>query len=577
MKYKLNCVLALVLACVLVSPPVAFGQDGLQLMPADTPGIFTINSIEKLYETFGVDDLRTQYPDQFLQMKEEMIEELGVDLLDLQSLRQFGFDPAKPVHVGFAVDPAFATIVAVPSTGDAGGLARSLMEREAGDFTKKSQAQGVDIFGDEEGEAAYFAKDSYVVFVLTDEDEGGIPAVESAEHLLAAASKGTLAKSKDYKRVFDKIPGEADVTFYMGPGLYEKLLESHEYGELEEDGISPEELQALNEKWGISDMKMVAKGRLESASLVVESYTWANKDSKVMGWYRTSNDPTAFLARVPSDPMLAFVARMNFAALWESLQDFDEVVESDSIPDFDDMFDDASEDLGIDVVNGLIKQLDGNVALLVNSVQMMSNDAVVLLQLSDPDAFRTTMTALVEEIDASIEVNPSEDSGKPNPELLREEFNGVPYYTFVAPPMVEVSFGVVEDHLVVTASKQRFTSIVKGGKSFIYEIGNKEVEQALESRTGNAFYMDFQKVAANLQMWAPMLGEESFEIVETLQQLKELVGVSRLEDDGFWQKMTLTGAQPGIWKRLLEAGIKNMPEDLDIDLDDEEEGYNDEG
>jgi hypothetical protein len=311
---------------------------------------------------------------------------------------------------------------------------------------------------------------------------------------------------------------------------------------------------------------------LESDRLVAESYTWLKKDSENLDWYRVTNDPTKFLDGVPSDPMLALVGRVNFQNIWKSLEDMDEVIESDSIPDFNEALGDASEDIGIDIENALISQLNGNLALIISQVQMMNNDAVLLAQVTRPEEFQATLIEAVEAIDESIEVNPSEDSGQPDPQLERTEYNGVPYYVFSAPPMLEVCFGVVKDHLVVTTSRIRFHSIVTGGPGFASSIGNTEIDKALADKTGNVFYLDFQKLAANLQAWAPMLGEETFELVAMLQEMKDLVSISRMDKDGgVWQKMTLTGAKPDMWKRLLEAGVKQIPEDAEIDINDDDQ------
>jgi hypothetical protein len=88
--------------------------------------------------------------------------------------------------------------------------------------------------------------------------------------------------------------------------------------------------------------------------------------------------------------------------------------------------------------------------------------------------------------------------------------------------------------------------------------------------------MDFQKIAANLQAWAPMLGDENiYELIEMLNEMDSLVGVSRLEDDGFWQKMTFTGARPDIWKRLMAACVEAVPEELEIETDDQYEDDSD--
>ena len=571
MKKTIYCTVAVIVLAAFWPVGAAYGQDGLQLLPENTAGILTVYSIEKLYQTFGIEELRAEYPEEFMALKAEMIDELGVDLLDLKALREFGLDPGKPIHLAFVAEPSQAMLLLLPSTGDAASFIQSLPVEEGDEFTKKVKADGVEIHGDEEGEAAIYAKGSYVVMVLVDEEESDVPAIEVAKSVLAGAKKGTLARSKGYKKALDKIPGDADFTFYMGSGLYDQLLSLDEE-ELEEQGISALETKELYERWGLTGTTAVAKARLESKRLVVESFTWVDKDSELLDWYRVSNDPTGFLGRVPSDPMLAMVGRLNFAQMWESFQVFDEVIESDSIPDFDATLDEASEEIGIDIENDLIKQFDGNLVLLISQIQMMSNDAVILLQLSRPQEFQVTLTNLVEEIDESIDVNTSDQSGKPNPELLREEFQGIPHYTFLVPPMVEVCFGVVEDHLVVASSRMRFQSIVQGDGSFVERIGNDEIKTALAERSGNAFYMDFQKIAANLQAWAPMLGDEDiYEFIEVLNEMDDLVGVSRLESDGVWQKMTFTGTRPEIWKRLMAALIEQVPEDMDIDINDEPE------
>jgi hypothetical protein len=571
MKRSIHCALAFAVAAVLWPAPAAHAQEGLQLLPADTPAILTLRSIEKLYRTFGVEEVRKEHPDQFLAMKEKMVDEIGVDLFDLAGLRAFGLDPEKPIYLGLIAEPSLAMALLLPTTGDAKSFIESLREMQGAEFTQSAQEKGVEIYGNEDETAAVYAKGSYVAAVLVDEDESDLPAIEAARHVIAAAQKGTMKDSKPYEKALKKIPGEADLAMYLGPGLYGRLLDLKDSG-MEDEGVSAEEVKALYDKWGISDTWTIAKTTLESKRLVTESFTWINKDSEILGWYRVSTDPVAFLNRVPSDPMLAVVGRVNFAKVWESIRQFDDVMESDSIPDLEEKLDEASGDIGVDIVDDLIDQFNGNLVLLINQIQMMNTDAVILMQLSRPEEFQATMTSLVEEIDASIEVNPSEQSGKPNPELERDEYQGVPYYTFRVPPMVEVSFGVVEDHLVVASPQMRFQSIVQGDGSFIESIGNKEIRQTLDKKTGNAFYMDFQKIAANLQAWAPMLGDKDvYEWIDVLNGMKDLVSVSRLEDDGVRQKITFTGARPDMWKRLLAAWVEKASEHIDIEKGDNPE------
>lgn len=568
MKNKICLTMVLALAVSLLATPVAFAEGGLELLPATAQGVLKIASIEKLYKTFGIEELRAEYPAQFQEMRVDMIDDVGVDLLDLKSLREFGLDPAKPIYMGFVVDPEFAMAAILPATGDAASFAKAIREQDEAEFTEKVTAHGVEIYGDEDDGAALFAKDGFAVLVFTDEDESGVSALEAAQRLLASLGKGTMAQSKEYKKALEKIPGDGDFTFYMGPKFYDVMMELQDEDEMEEQGVSAGEVSDLYEQWGLSGVTAVVEAMLEPDRLVAESYSWLKKDSEILNWYQVTNDPTKFLEGVPSDPMLALVGRVNFQNIWESLESMDEVIESDSIPDFDDMLGDASEDIGIDIEKALISQLNGNLALIVSQVQMMNNDAVLLAQVTRPEEFQSTLVEAVEALDESIELNPSEDSGQPNPELERTEFQGVPYYVFKVPPMLELCFGVIKDHLVVTTSRVRFHSIVTGGPGFADSIGDAEISKALADKSGNVFYLDFQKLAANLQAWAPMLGEETFELVALLQEMKDLVAVSRIDKDGgVWQKMTFTGAKPDVWKRLLAEGIEEIPEDADIEID----------
>jgi len=566
MRYRIIWIAVICLAASLWTAPAALADKGLELLPADTEAVLTFASIEHLYKTFGMAELRDEFPDDFAEFKREMTEEGGFDFLDLAGLREFGLDPAKPIHVGFVMVPSFAVAIVVPSAGDAGALVGSVLEMGDADFNKKVERDGVEIYGHQEEEVAIFAKGSSVVMVWSDPDEDGGPALEAAKRLLASLKEGTIAKSKAYKKAAKKFSAGADVTFYMGPNFYDKYMEMEHSDELDEQGISSEETRELYEKWGLSGTMVSASAKFDSDRLTVDSYSWIDKESDFLDWYEVTTDPTAFLTKVPSQPMLAAVTRLNFAEIWESLEEFDDVVESDSIPDFDETLGDASEEIGVDIETELIEQFNGNVVFIVNSVQMMNIDALILLQLTKPEEFATTMTALVEEIDESIDVNSSEDSEVPDPELIRGEYEGIPYYTFMVPPMVEVSFGVVDDHLVIASSQLRFQAVINGGKNFIDDIGNADVKKALKDPQGSVFYMDFQKLATDLEAWGPMLGEEAPEMVSLIRELSELVSVGYFDDDGsVRQTMTFTGSKPDVWKRLLAAAIESESDD-DTDI-----------
>jgi hypothetical protein len=519
----------------------------------------------------GIDELRSEYPEAFEEITLEIVDEFGVDLLDPSALREFGLDPGAPIHIGAIGDPTPAIFVLLPAEKDAEAFLANALKRDADAYPLKSKKAGTDVYSDAEQEMAFFTRGSYIVLILTGDEDDDVPALEAAQRFLELSDKKNLSGSKDYKNAMKKVTGDADMTFYVGPELYKEMIDLSDDDDLPDHQIEPDELIDLYERWGMLNTTAAGKMTLGTDRITAEAYSWLQKDSDIREWYQIQNDPTAFLNRLPSDPMLIALGRTNVSAIWNSIDDFYEVVDDDDFPQLDDEIEELDEDFGLDLENNLIKKLDGNFGLLLNGVDFTGVDAVMLLQVSDPKTFGSTLTELVEEIDESITIRDTSDPNAPQTELMREEFKGVPYYRLVKPPNLDLSFGVIEDHFIVSPSVTRFQSIVTGDGSFLDKIGNEDVRKALKDRTGGVFYVDFDAVADNLEQMAPLFGPDAFEIVELLRELDELVSTSSFDGDGIFQKTTITSSKPGIWKRLIALALEDYEKDLAAPEEDDPE------
>jgi hypothetical protein len=126
------------------------------------------------------------------------------------------------------------------------------------------------------------------------------------------------------------------------------------------------------------------------------------------------------------------------------------------------------------------------------------------------------------------------------------------------PPVGDVCVGVVRDHLVATASRERFTAIAEGGPGFAETIASPDVRKALGERASSVFYVDFAKLSKDAEGLIPMLGPAGTTIQQVLNELSEWSITTRSDSEGTWQDFKLTSRSPGIWKRVLELVAKNQ-------------------
>lgn len=550
---------ALVALFIVLAALPSVAKDGLDLLPGDAQGVLTIDNMSRLYSTLGILELRNEYPDEFGFLSTEIIEDVGIDLLDPAALDAEGFDLDRPLHIGILTEPP-AVVVLIPGEERALKWVRAKMEEQGLRFTNDTKHKGVSIEADEADEVACFVRDSYIGVVITNHEEGGGPAMGTAKGLIEGAGDGTMDSSERYKSTMGKLPKDADLRVFIGPELQSHLSKwgtSEE--QLAEHGMSAEDVESWYEMLGIEDMVTGSAVTLDADRLTINSYVWMGKDAAVRRWVETHADPVPFLRRLPSQPWMIGLGRVNMAAIWQDVRPLlDKMPRKEGEPSVEEELAEAKDELGIDIEADIFNQIDGNLGLLVNSASMMGSDVVLLAQVADPDRFGKVverLTALAREDAAKkAELHPE----KPPTEIVEEEVNGATVYRIAIPPMAMLCYGVVDDHFILTSTAGRFDEIALGGRGFIDEAESAEVRAGLSDPKSGVFYVDFKALSRDAEGVLPMLGPTGVTISQVLAELSELVAVTHVEKEGMDEVVTLTSTRPGIWKHIVELYISEM-------------------
>jgi hypothetical protein len=558
---------------ILLPATAASARDGLDYLPEEVQGLLIVRNLASMYDVLGITDLRKERPDLFAEIDKDVMDEVGFNPLDVASLDRLGLETGKPMYLAWFPEPSSCVVALLPGEKTLLDSFNSLQEDEAGQVVVDRDGD-VEIYGGEDDEVVFFHEGSYLFIVSTvvdEEDEvelgqdgdGPQSALAAARELRKQAKKNSLKKSKLYKSLRKKVTKKADIQLYSGEGMNKVLMEMSEDEELSEHGMAEEDLIDLYEKWGILNSATLAEVTIGADRIAAEGYTRMGKDSAIRDWYGINKDPKKFLGRVPSDPLLMILSRLNSAALYSSIKELMALADPEEEGEsFDDQLDDAGEDMGMDLETDLFDQIDGNFGILVNRVQLMGSDAVALVQLADPDAFYDTVDGIAGWIELSLNLKKAEqEQQQPSARMTEEEFGGVDYYKVMMPPMMELCFGIVEDHFVVAMSELRFQSVVTGDGSFVKTIGNERVASTLDDPSGSVFYIDFKSLSRDLLALAPMVGIKDVEMFEVMGELSELTSVTKLEGDGMQSDVSLTSAKPDVWKRLIAWLLEEAAEE----------------
>jgi hypothetical protein len=554
MRTRIVLIVIAIIAVVSAAPP-AGGKGGVDMLPPDAAGVITIHSLARLYTTFEVEALRSEYPEQFALLADEMIEDVGVDLLNPRALAAEGFDLERSLHVGFLTDPS-AVVVLIPGEPRALSWVRAKLEDQGVQFAHEEEHAGTAVESDDADEVACFARDGYIAVVVTDRTDDGAPALATAGRLIDGYRSSPLTKSQRYRKVMSKLPPGSDVEFYMDGKLQRKMSTwGRSEEQLAERGVTADDMNRSMEVLGLEKSAGGMALRLESDRVTANSYNWVGKGAPILAWFRIDRDPVPFLRRAPASPWLIALGRVNGAALWKAAHELFAIGRGSN--DSGEIFAEVNRNLGIDIERDVVNQINGNLGMLIERVSLMGQEAMVLAQVGDAARFRATVATMTQHARDGMAARAAADPSRPANDIVEETAAGVAFYRIVA-PMSEVCYGVVDDHFVVTTTVQRFRDIVNGAPGLSTSMKNPVVASALSAPGAGVFYADFRGLYRDAQGFLPMMGPAGESYARVLEELSELVATSEVDEEGASQSLTLTSTSPGVWKRLLAVGLETI-------------------
>jgi hypothetical protein len=378
---------------------------------------------------------------------------------------------------------------------------------------------------------------------------------------LLAGGQARLADDPRFNTVRGRIATGADVDVFMTADFQRKLNEASPE-DLAERGLSPEQFEEMYYAFGGRDGVSAYASTVERQRITVEGYVLIGEGVPVLDWYRVDVDPVAFLSRLAASPWLALVGRVDAAAMWGSLRPILAAARPDTAPSLDDALAEFREETGTDVEKDIIGQIDGNVGLLVGRVAMMGPDAILFVQLRDVARAQETLDRATARIRRTLEEARSDPnaSARARSTTLTEVSQGnTTFQQLGLGPIGAVCYGIVDDHLVVTASAERYRLILTGNSGLFDGVDNAAVATALRDPGSTVMYLDFEGLARDLSGFVPMIGPKVGPVMAALEALDDLVATSTVGEDGVRQTFELRASDADAWPMLmaflLELGV----------------------
>jgi len=517
-----------------------------------------VTSPERMLELFAIKELLLEHPEQMADAREDMLSSIGVDLLDVDAMKEAGIRAGEPLVVAWLDAPVACGILVI--AGDKSTLEHIRSSDEGSRlFAREETVDGKTISLTDDGAAACFSIGDHIVFVGRSEDEGG-DLLETVRRLLYGGEP-RLTQSQRFRDLQNAVKGDADVSVYVGSGAYRSMGRSKFPTPMAGRGLASDESDEIYEALGLDDMVSLYKAKFLPTQLVVDGYALHGGKSAIVDWVTPDGDPVPFLEHIAASPWLANVQRLNGAVAWAALRGVLEATRPDSLPSIDQSLAEMREEIGIDIEDDIINQIDGNLGFLIESASMMQADATIFLQVRDAKKLETTLGLVAEALNKKMAKTQTPQGMGGGNEIERVRERGVRFYRLAMPPMGELCFGEVKGHLVVTASTDRYLAIAGGGDGLFGALGDNAVASALRDPTGSVFYLRFEGLASDLAAWAPMIGPNANPVLELVGSLKDASGSTTIVKGGMRHQMQLTGAQPGMWKKLASFVVESKPHD----------------
>ncbi len=454
---------------------------------------------------------------------EAVADPLGVDRIDLDALREAGVDPHGGVTIAILGDVGEAEMVSYAASkrawkrvASAEGFARAKERKVAGCRLR--------VRGD--GRAAAWFDGRRLTLLAADVDLVLVDVEAIARHAIEAGRTSPLARRDVVRRV-------VGASRRSGAVLY-----ADRNARLWIEDQTP---AAFSGPGGT----MAARIAWDDTTLSYEGWMEVEPSEADAAAWRPTTDPMPFVRRLSAEPRLLVLGRMNGAAVVKRVYD--------ALPD--SAFSDSTAAASLETMREILRLVDGNVGLMVESASMVAPSITAFVQTHDPDAAHAMLERLARQTRRSLAKNKGDASAVT---VVEDRAGARTAWRYRVPPMYEVCVGVAGDHAVLTTAWARLRALAEGAgdSSGGLRLGAPMAQAALDDPASGVVYVNVHDLVRDAAPMAAALGPDGARLTGVLARVRDITAVARFEGDGQALRGRIRVADARVWRDLLKLAVE---------------------
>lgn len=509
----------------IVKKQVKSREDGIvKILPETTNFLMKVNSLENGYKHLAVTkDSILGYK---IEEVEEMVKELGINLLNLEELTGYGVDIKG--ELGFAVsnikwnsekkEPTADFIVFIPVT-DPTKIIETVKTKitTAEKDVKVEVKDNVTKIFDDKHWLYFITKDKYLLVVMNITND----AKDTVDSIVSG--KTQLLNAKTFKSITSKVGSAEDLFLY---GNVSDVVNAN-YEILKKD---LQESPDLKEVGNILDYikeygSFAASLNLQSTDFIADGVIETIETSSLLKMLKDVKFNKDFVLSFKEHPIFLFSLGMNAKEYYKM---FEKILSGSAQTEMKEGMAEANKMLEIDIEKDIIDNIEGNMNFGIYdgaSINQMNYNAVLTLNFKDGKKASEVLDKLVKKIPAE--------------KLSKDKVGEIEAYVFKE-MMFTVYFAIVKDSLIVSSSKVYFEKAITGNvkEGFTSKIADKLLVSYLTNNV-NSFYISVEEGYKAFTNFKAQMGQIDASIETTIQKFQYLIATSYVENTAFYSNFTV--------------------------------------
>ncbi len=512
----------------IVKKQVKSRNDGIvKILPETTNFLMKVNSLENGYKHLAVTkDSILGYK---IEEVEEMVKELGLNLLNLEELIGYGVDIKG--ELGFAVsnikwnsekkEPTADFIVFIPITDPTKIIetVKTKITTVQKDVKVEVKDNVTKIFDDKHW-LYFITKDKYLLVVMNITSD----AKDTVESIVSG--KTQLLNAKTFKSITSKVGSAEDLFLY---GNVTDVVNAN-YDILKKD---LQESPDLKEIGNILDYikeygSFAASLNLQSTDFNADGVIETIETSSLLKILKDVKFNKDFVLSFKEHPIFLFSLGMNAKEYYKM---FEKILSGSAQTEMKEGMAEANKMLEIDIEKDIIDNIEGNMNFGIYdgaSINQMNYNAVMTLNFKDGKKASEVLDKLLTKIPAEKTAN-----------LKKDKVGDIEVYVYTE-MIFSLYFAIVKDSLVVSSSKVYFEKAITGTvkEGFTSKIADKLLVSYLTNNV-NSFYISVEEGYKVFTNFKAQMGQIDASIETTIQKFQYLIATSYVENTAFYSNFTV--------------------------------------